>query len=210
MKIEVQHVTKYIRKSMVLQDITLHMESGKIYGLQGPNGSGKTMLMRLLCGLILPTEGTVCIDDKYLGQDISFPDSVGILIENPAFLNDYTGLENLQMLASINKKASLEQLKEVITEVGLDPEDTRKYKKYSLGMKQKLGIACALMEEPELLILDEPFNALDSASIERTKKCIWEQKERGRLIILSCHSAEDLYEMSDEIFIIENGSLKTC
>lgn len=148
MIIKTMDATKTIHGTVILDSVNIELESGKIYGLQGPNGSGKTMLMRLLCGLIRPTSGAVYIDEKRLGEHMDFPNSVGLLLESPAFLPNYTGLKNLQLLASIQKKASVEQIRKAITDVGLDPDDKRKYRKYSLGMKQRLGIAAAIMEEP--------------------------------------------------------------
>ena len=185
----------------------MEFESGKIYGLKGVNGSGKTMLMRLVCGLILPTKGEVLIDDKKLGKDISFPESVGLLLEYPSFVNSYTGLKNLKMIASLKGIISDEDIKQTLIKVGLDPNDMRKFKSYSLGMKQKLGIACAIMENPEILILDEPFNALDEKSVLMVEKIIKEYKNDKRIIIISCHEKEELEKLSDEIINISEGEL---
>ncbi len=207
MKICINNVTKKIKHREVLRNINLNLESGNIYGFKGVNGSGKTMLMRLICGLILPTEGEVLIDNKMLGKDISFPESVGLLLEYPSFVNGYTGFKNLKMIASLKNKATDEDIKNAMTKVGLDPNDTRKFKSYSLGMKQKLGIACAIMENPELLILDEPFNALDEKSVENVKKIIKEYKSDDRIIILSCHDKEELNELSNEIIDIYEGEI---
>ena len=142
-----------------------------------------------------------------LGKDISFPESVGLLLEYPSFVNGYTGFKNLKMIASLKNKATDEDIKNAMTKVGLDPNDTRKFKSYSLGMKQKLGIACAIMENPELLILDEPFNALDEKSVENVKKIIKEYKSDDRIIILSCHDKEELNELSNEIIDIYEGEI---
>ncbi len=179
MKIEVQNVTKRIKDATVLDRICLTMESGTVYGLRGKNGSGKTMLMRAICGLILPTEGTITIDGERMGQEISFPRSVGALIETPSFLPGYTGLRNLQILASIQRRVGKEEIEDSIRRVGLDPADKRKYKKYSLGMKQRLGIAAAIMEKPDLVVLDEPINALDEKGVELVRDILREEKERG-------------------------------
>lgn len=207
MKITVNNVSKKIKQREVLKHINLEFESGKIYGLKGVNGSGKTMLMRLVCGLILPTKGEVLIDDKKLGKDISFPESVGLLLEYPSFVNSYTGLKNLKMIASLKGIISDEDIKQTLIKVGLDPNDTRKFKSYSLGMKQKLGIACAIMENPEILILDEPFNALDEKSVLMVEKIIKEYKNDKRIIIISCHEKEELEKLSDEIINISEGEL---
>lgn len=207
MVIQVENVSKIIKGNMVIDCVSAEFSSGKVYGLQGINGSGKTMLMRLISGLIYPTEGRIVIDGKILGKEIAFSESIGILIENPAFLDNYSGLANLKLLASIQNKIDDEQIYKTLERVGLEPDSRKKYKKYSLGMKQKLGIAGAVMEKPEFLILDEPANALDKEGIERLKKIVQEEKERGALIILSCHDSALLEAMADVIYSMENGRL---
>lgn len=207
MHIDIQHFTKRIDGTVVLDDISLQMESGKIYGFQGKNGSGKSMLMRAICGLIHPTEGSIKIDEKIMGTDISFPESAGILIENPGFISSYSGLQNLKLIASIKRQVKEEYIKELMERFHLDPADKKAYRKYSLGMKQKLGIIAAIMEMPELIILDEPMNGLDEESIEILKDMILELKEKGKLIILSCHDSEELLYLADEIFNLKNGKL---
>ena len=207
MEIILKNVCKNIRKIPILCNISLELHSGIIYGLRGVNGSGKTMLMRLLAGLIRQTSGTISIDGKMLGKDISFPEDIGILIENPAFLDNYTGVENLRLLANIRGKVGEERLTEIINQVGLKPDDKRKYKQYSLGMKQRLGIAGAVLEHPSLLLIDEPTNALDSDGVEMVKQLVLEEKERGALIILACHDFSVLNYLSDEIFLVKEGSL---
>lgn len=206
-QIEVNHVTKRIHKNTVLQDITVVMQGGRIYGLQGVNGSGKTMLMRTITGLIRPSEGSVSINGRMLGRDIEFPESIGFLLENPAFLGRYSGFDNLNMLAGIQKIASPGQVRKSIQAVGLDPADKKKYRKYSLGMKQRLGIAAAIMEEPDIIILDEPTNALDEAGISLVKEILLKQKQRGALVIVSCHDLSILNELSDEIFRMDAGKI---
>lgn len=207
MVIQVENVSKIIKGNMVIDCVSAEFSSGKVYGLQGINGSGKTMLMRLISGLIYPTEGRIVIDGKILGKEIAFPESIGILIENPAFLDNYSGFANLKLLASIQNKIDDKQIYKTLERVGLEPDSRKKYKKYSLGMKQKLGIAGAVMEKPEFLILDEPANALDKEGIERLKKIVQEEKERGALIILSCHDSALLEAMADVIYSMENGRL---
>lgn len=207
MIIKIEHYTKILKKNMVLNDISLELSGGNIYGLKGVNGSGKTMLMRAICGLIFPTSGCIKIDEKVLGKDISFPESVGVLIENPSFISNYTGKGNLKLLASIKQKIADSAVDEALINVGLQPEDKRIFRKYSLGMKQKLGIAAAIMESPDLLILDEPLNALDSAGAASVKEIIYKEKERGALIIISCHDTAELIEISDYIISLENGSV---
>jgi ABC-2 type transport system ATP-binding protein len=205
--IKINNITKTIHGSTVLDDISMSMNSGIIYGFQGINGSGKTMLMRIVSGLIYPTSGTVTINGKTLGKEITFPKSIGIFLESPSFLDNYSGLENLKMLASIQNKIDEKRIKDCIKMVGLNPDDKKKYRKYSLGMKQRLGIACAVMEEPDIVILDEPTNSLDTNGVDMVKEILRRQKERGALIIISCHDYSILKEMSDEIFQLENGKV---
>ena len=206
--IQLTDVVKDIKRSRVIDHVNLHMESGKIVGLKGENGSGKTMLMRLIAGLITPTSGTVAINDKQLGKDIAFPESMGILIENPAFLDAYSGFDNLKMLASIQNRITDDDIRSVLELVGLDAHDKKKYRKYSLGMKQRLGIAAAVMDAPELVILDEPTNALDSKGVAMLKTVLNRQRERNALVVVSCHDLNTLKELSDEIFLMESGALK--
>lgn len=208
MFLELENVSKKIGADDVLSEINLSMEKGRIYGLQGKNGCGKSMLMRVICGLVLPTSGTVKIGGKILGKDISFPESVGMFIEKPGFLDSYTGFQNLKMLASIKNLVSGTEITEVLKKVGLEDVMHKKYKKYSLGMKQKLGIAAAIMERPDIVILDEPANALDEKSENRMWQLVREEKERGALVIISCHTAEILEEVSDEIYIMDMGYIK--
>lgn len=205
--IEIENLSKIIKRTNVLEKINLKMHGSRIYGLRGKNGSGKTMLMRAVCGLILPTQGKVIVNGEELGKDISFPRSIGALIENPSFLNNYTGFKNLKMLASINKKIDDKQIKDVLQSVGLEPMDPRKYKKYSLGMKQRLGIACAVMENPDIILLDEPINALDESGVVQVREILKQQKERGALIIVACHDREELELLSDQIYYMENGRI---
>lgn len=205
MLIKINNVSKKIKGAVVVDNVSMKLKSGNVYGLRGINGSGKTMLMRLIAGLIHPTEGAIAMDGKILGKDMEFPESIGILIENPAFLDTYSGFENLKMLSSICELISDKEIKEAIARVGLNPEDKKKYKKYSLGMKQRLGIAAAIMEKPNLLLLDEPTNALDEAGVELLKMIVKEEKERGALVVLSCHDTEILMEMADVIYYLEEG-----
>lgn len=208
MFLEITDISKRIGEDNVLSGITLSMEKGKIYGLQGKNGCGKSMLMRVICGLVLPSSGEVKIDGKTLGKDISFPQSVGGFIEKPGFLDSYSGFQNLLMLASIKGNVGGTEIKEVLKRVGLQDVMYKKYRKYSLGMKQKLGIVAAIMEKPDLIILDEPSNALDQKSEEVLWQIVREEKERGALIIISCHTAEVLEKVSDEIFKMDMGQIK--
>lgn len=207
-KIKIENYSKTIGKNRVLSDINLTLESGIVYGLKGKNGSGKTMLMRAISGLITPTNGKVIINEKVLGRDISFPESIGILIENPSFLPQYSGFDNLKMIASIKNCVDDEKIKMYMSELGLEPDDTKKYRKYSLGMKQKLGIVCAIMENPDIVILDEPINALDEESVERVKQVITRIKKEDKIIIIACHDKEELFYFADKIIEIEGGKVK--
>ena len=207
-EIQIVNYTKEIKGRIVLDSVSLTFHPGRIYGLKGVNGSGKTMLLRAVCGLIYPTQGYVEIDGERLGKDISFPRSISALIESPAFLDNFTGYKNLEMIASLKEVATKEDIENALMEVGLDPHDTRTYRKYSLGMKQKLGLACCFMENPDIILLDEPFNALDEESVEKVKKIILKHKERGALIVLACHDGESLSSLSDEIIPVVEGRVK--
>lgn len=206
-RIEVKNVTKRIRNNTVLENVTAVMHEGRIYGLQGVNGSGKTMLMRMIIGLIRPSEGCVSINGRILGKDIEFPENIGFLLENPTFLGRYSGLDNLKLLAGIRNLSTVEQIQDSIRGVGLDPADKKKYRKYSLGMKQRLGIAAAIMENPDIVILDEPTNALDETGVRLVKDILLQQKARGALVIVSCHDIGILKDLSDEIFKLESGRI---
>lgn len=207
MSIIFENVTKTIRGKTVLQGVTLSMEAGRVTGLRGINGSGKTMLLRLLAGLIHPTEGRITIDGKTLGTDMEFPPSMGLLIENPAFLGQYTGAENLEMLASLHQNVTKEDVQALLEKVGLAADGDTKYRKYSLGMKQRLGIAGAILGKPELLLLDEPTNALDTKGVELLRGIIQEERQRGAAVVVACHDAAFLESVSDEIYCLENGQL---
>ena len=208
-QIEIKNVTKIIKHNTVIDNVSLTVNSGKITGLKGVNGSGKTMLMRLVSGLILPTSGEIIIDGETLGKDITFPRSIGTLIENPAFLDNYSGFQNLKLLASIQGKISDEEIREAIIAVELNPDDKKKFRKYSLGMKQRLGIAAAMMEHPDIIILDEPTNALDSDGVQMVKRILQKEKERGALILISCHDLDILKELSDVIYLMNVGRLSS-
>lgn len=207
MNIEICNYTKKLSKNLVLENINLSLSGGKIYGFVVKNGSGKTMLMRAICGLILPTSGFVKINNKIIGKDISFPDSVGALIENPGFISEYSGFQNLKILAQIQKKIDDKKIVDTMRMVGLDPNEKKSFRKYSLGMKQKLGIAAAMMEDPQILVLDEPFNALDEASCENVKKMILSAKVPDRVVLLSCHDKNQINALCDETIELAQGKI---
>lgn len=205
--IKLENVSKVIKGRTVLDNISISFQEGKVYGIKGINGSGKTMLMRAISGLIYPTKGKIFIDRKQLGKDISFPENLGLLLENPAFLDSYTGIKNLEILASLNGKVEKDNIKKTLNKVGLDPDDKRKYRKYSLGMKQRLGIAAVIMDNPNILIFDEPLNALDVEGVSLFSNIIIEEKKKGKLIILSCHDEAKLEEYADVLLQMENGKI---
>lgn len=208
MTLKIVHITKVINKAKVLDDISMELKSGMIVGLKGENGSGKTMLLRMIAGLIFATDGQVIVNEQVLGKDIEFPPSVGVLIENPAFLDNYTGYQNLKILADIEGGINREQIEKTIERVGLKSNEKKKYKKYSLGMKQRLGIAGAIINKPDLLLLDEPTNALDDSGVKLLEKIIAEEKNRGALVIIASHDEKVLEKMADIIYVVQNGKVK--
>ncbi len=207
MKIDIKDYTKTIKKKTILENINLSFESGKIYGLHGRNGSGKTMLLRAICGLILPTQGSVSIDGKIIGKDIEFPDSVGIIIESMSMLPEYSGYDNLKILAKIKEIATDDDIRTAMNAVGLDPDNKKRVGTYSLGMKQKLNIAQAIMEKPELYLLDEPTNALDEGTVNDIRDLLLSLKKDGALIIIASHNKEDLSVLCDEVIKINEGQI---
>lgn len=207
MFLEVKEVTKIIRGDIVINNISFCSERGRVIGLRGINGSGKTMLMRLICGLIRPTKGQVVVDGEIVSKETSFPRSLGILIEGPAFLDEYSAMDNLKLIASLKGQATEEELRAILSEVKLEPNSSKKYRKFSLGMKQRLGIAAAVMEHPDLILLDEPTNALDESGAEILRSIVRKEKERGALLIVSSHDRDILDDISDEIFFLERGKI---
>ncbi|MGH0487735.1 ATP-binding cassette domain-containing protein [Bacillus mycoides] len=205
--IEAKHVSKMLKGNIILNDVNFELEKGKIYGFKGRNGSGKTMLFRALLGLMKIDSGEILIDKKIIGINHPFPENTGIIIEYPGFIPDYTGFKNLKLLASIQNKITDKTISETMELVGLNPEDKRKVKKYSLGMKQRLGIAQAIMEDPKLLILDEPTNALDENGIRDITKILLDLKSTGTTILVASHDSETLNLIADRIFLVENGKV---
>lgn len=207
MYLEVKNATKIIDKTVVLDSVDLQLERGKIYGLKGKNGSGKTMLMKAICGLLRLTEGEIVVDGMTLGKKQEFPPSVGALIEHPGFIENYNGYRNLQILADIKNVIDEEEIRATMEAIGLDSHEKKKVKKYSLGMKQKLGIVAAIMEHPDLIVLDEPTNALDAESVQKLNILLEKEKKRNALILISSHDASELEHVADKIFVVENGKI---
>lgn len=205
--IKVQNISLTIKKTEILKSISIEFERGKIHGLIGRNGSGKTMLMKCICGFVKPTEGTVRVAGKQIGKDCDFPENVGIIIETPGFIPYYSGYKNLKLLADLNKKINGERIKEAMKQVGLDPDLKRHVKKYSLGMRQRLGLAQAIMENPNLLILDEPMNGLDKDGVADMRKYLLELKEQGKTILIASHSSEDIAVLCDTVCEMDKGVL---
>ena len=203
-----KNVSKTFQDKTVLQKTDLTVESGAITGFIGRNGSGKTVLLKLICGLMLPTTGTVTVDGVQVGRDRDFAPDAGVLIETPSFINYESGLRNLRALAAIRRKISVEQVKDAICLVGLDPEDKKRVGKYSLGMRQRLGIAQAIMEDPSLIILDEPMNGLDKEGVEEMRVLFSNLRGEGKTILLASHSAEDVDLLCDAVYELDNGAME--
>ena len=206
--IKIDHLTKVLKKHTVLDDITLELEENRIHGFVGQNGSGKTMLFRAVSGLIFPTSGTVEVFGRVIGKDVSFPERLGLVLESIGLYPQYSGFQNLKLLASIQKKITDGEIREAISRVGLDPADKRPVRKYSLGMKQRIALAQAIMEHPRLLILDEPTNALDEEGVELIRGLVREEQERGATVLVSSHNREDIEQLCDTVTVLENGRVK--
>ena len=208
MKIELKNVEKNFKKVTVLQNVNMILEEGHIYGLKGRNGTGKSVLLKMISGIYTPTSGQILFDGKEYKKMNEFVPHMRALIEKPCFFPDLTGFENLQLLAKIQNKIGNEEILNALQIVNLESEKNKKFSKYSLGMKQKLGIAQVIMENPQTLILDEPFNGVEKESIEKIKKYLISEKNNGKIIIISSHIEEDLKELADTIFTFEGGKVE--
>lgn len=204
----VENVTKAFGNQEVLKAVCVKFEMGKIYGIVGRNGSGKTVLLKCICGLLYPQAGTVTVGGKVVGKDVDYPENIGFIIETPGFLPRYSGLKNLKYLASIRGRVKEGEIRKYMGLAGLNPDDKKRVGNYSLGMKQRLGIAQALMENPDILILDEPMNALDSTGVEDIRMVLFEMKENCKLIIIASHVRDDIDILCDEVHGMEGGILK--
>ena len=200
-------LTKTFGDQEVLKTVCVKFEMGKIYGIVGRNGSGKTVLLKCICGLLYPQAGTVTVGGKVVGKDVDYPENVGFIIETPGFLPRYSGLKNLKYLASVRGKVKEDEIRKYMELVGLNPDDKKHVGNYSLGMRQRLGIAQALMENPDILILDEPFNGLDNQGVDEIRKLFLELKKEGKVMLIASHNSEDIKILCDRVYSMEAGKL---
>lgn len=206
--IQVHNVDLIIKKTHILQGVSVSFEKGKIHGLIGRNGSGKTMLMKCICGFVKPTSGEIMVSGKCIGKDCDFPDNTGIIIETPGFIPYYSGYKNLKLLADLRGKITKDFIRKTMEQVGLSPDLKRHIRKYSLGMRQRLGLAQAIMENPDLLILDEPMNGLDKDGVADMRQYLLNLKEQGKTILIASHSAEDIDVLCDTVYEMDKGRLE--
>lgn len=205
MEVRVENVNLIIKKHEILKDISINFEKGRIYGLVGRNGSGKTMLMKCICGFVSVTSGEIWVRNELIGKNMDFPKNMGIIIETPGFIPYYSGMRNLKMLASLNQKIRKEKIAETMELVGLDYAMRRHVGKYSLGMRQRLGIAQAIMENPDILILDEPMNGLDKDGVSDMRALFLNLKKQGKTMIIASHNAEDIDVLCDHVWEMDKG-----
>lgn len=205
--ISIENLNKQFKNQLVLNNINVKFSNGHIYGIIGRNGSGKTVLLKCICGFLKPTTGVISVNHKIVGKDIDFPENLGFIIETPGFLLNYSGYKNLKYLASIREKIDSNEIKESMSLVGLDSADKKHVGKYSMGMRQRLGITQAIMEKPDILVLDEPMNALDKNGVEEMRRLFLKMKSEGKLILLTSHNREDIEILCDEVYEMEEGIL---
>lgn len=203
----VNNVSLTIKNTPILVNVNARFEHGKIHGLIGRNGSGKTMLMKCICGFVKPTSGEIIVSGKRIGKDCDFPDNTGIIIETPGFIPYYSGYKNLKLLADLHGKITKDDIRKTMEQVGLDPLLKRHVRKYSLGMRQRLGLAHAIMENPDILILDEPMNGLDKDGVRNVRQYLLDLKAKGKTILIASHSAEDIDVLCDTVYEIDKGKL---
>ncbi len=206
--IVIDKLTKSFKGKTVLEDVNMRLQEGGIYGIVGDNGSGKTVLLKLICGFMKPDSGTVTVNGKVIGKDADFPENTGIIIEAPGFLPNYSGMKNLEYLASIRGKIGKEQIESAMKTVGLDPSSKLRVGKYSLGMKQRLGIAQAIMEDQQLLILDEPMNALDKDAVKEMRRLFLSFKASGKTMLIVSHNEGDISTLCDEVYEFDGAKIK--
>ncbi len=203
--IQVDDIVLRFKKDILLDHVSYQCEQGKIHGIVGRNGSGKTLLMKCICGFIRPNEGHIYVRDKEIGKDIDFTPDTGIIIETPGFIPYYSGYRNLKVLAAINNRISRKDIENAMYQVGLDPTMKKRVATYSLGMRQRLGIAQAIMEDPSLIILDEPFNGLDKHGVEEMREYFLSLKKKGKTILLTSHNTEDIEYLCDTVVEMDHG-----
>ena len=205
--VEVTNVSKKYKDRMLVDNVSFELKKGEILGIVGLNGSGKTVLLKCICGLMEYSSGIIKVNDKIIGKECEYPKSMGVIIETPGFLPYYSGIKNLEYLASLRKKIGKQEIKDVLVKVGLQGEEKKLVAKYSLGMKQRLGIAQAIMEDPEFLILDEPMNGLDKEGIADVRKSLLEMKEQGKTMIITSHNEEDIKVLCDKVIEMDKGKM---
>lgn len=205
--VEVTNVSKKYKDRNLVENVSFEVKKGEILGIVGLNGSGKTVLLKCMCGLMEYSSGTIKVNDKIIGKQCEYPSNMGVIIETPGFLPYYSGIKNLEYLASLRKKISKQDIKDVLVKVGLAGEEKKLVAKYSLGMKQRLGIAQAIMEDPEFLILDEPMNGLDKEGIEDVRKLLLEMKAEGKTMIITSHNEEDIKVLCDKVIEMDKGKM---
>lgn len=205
--IVVDHVSKSFGRDKVLNDINMRLMAGGVYGLVGRNGSGKTMLMKCICGFVHPSEGTITVHGKIIGKEVEIAQDIGFIIENPAFLPQYSAYKNLAYLYSVKQKIDKEKIEGFIRLVGLEPKNRKRVGKFSMGMKQRLGIAQAIMESPSLILVDEPFNGLDKNGVNEMRELFLNMKKEGKTILLVSHNREDIDALCDEVYEMDQGVL---
>ena len=205
--VKLEGVTKTFKKAVVVQEVTAEFRQGEITGIVGRNGSGKTVLFKMICGLLQPTAGKITVNGKQIGKDVDFPESIGVIIETPGFLPFQSGYRNLMEIAGINRKISKGEVREAMRQVGLNPDSRKPVGKYSLGMRQRLGMAQAIMENPDVLVLDEPMNGLDETGVEEIRKLFLGLKESGRTLLIASHNKEDIEVLCDKVYRMDGGVL---
>ena len=205
--IQVTNVKKYFRETKALDDVSISFERNKIRGIVGRNGSGKTVLLKCICGLTPVTSGTVLVDGKRVGKDVEIPKNIGALIEHPGFIREYSGLANLKFLAGLTGKVDTEKLSKLMESVGLDPKSRKKVSRYSLGMQQRLGIAQAIMDDPDILILDEPTNGLDNRGVDWFRGMLRKKKEEGKTVLIASHNSADIELLCDTVCELDAGKI---
>nr|WP_296465364.1 ATP-binding cassette domain-containing protein [uncultured Acetatifactor sp.] len=206
--VEISHVTKRFGEDLVLKEVNLALDCGKVYGIVGNNGSGKTVLMKCICGFMPATTGTIRVFGKQIGKEVDFPERLGVIIEAPGFLTNLTGIRNIEILADMRRQITKADARIAMRKVGLDPDMRKPVAKYSLGMRQRLGIAQAIMEDPQLLVLDEPFNGLDKNGVAEIRKILLELKTEGKTILLASHNEEDIRILCDEVYEMDGGVMR--